>query len=436
MAQRHMTFSMAYGPIMCCAALSIITIAVQLHGRLSRYRFAGRGATRATVEATDGTREQHEEQSAVDGSLSTVPTVGSSDPTPATTFTSKVEEHERSDMVCGNMHACRAALRGSWVRSRFDGPSSNMSVSGDAVSGDAICKAAEQYDWKPALCALPPATINLYAQPYVIIGDSISMKFMEGLSSMASTEGLSCEQHQMVLLLAGGAGVQAVPWTKTVYQSTNISRLEKLWCRGRNGELRLVAVGIMNDFLCSDCHGPFSTKRGQFPLNEIELHIPELSVGAGADVMLSTGMHWTWELRHIPIQIRLAMLNKNAREAFRVARLLAGPSGTVTYRVDWPGHPSCESARFRGPNSSVSTASLEGTAYYWDTVLVFSRAVASQCAASDANIACTPLDVTSLSAQRPDAHLQGCAHPCPTAPSSAWFAVWQCLLRMNRSRTT
>ena len=48
------------------------------------------------MEATDGTREQHEEQSAVDGSLSTVPTVGSSDPTPATTFTSKVEEHELS----------------------------------------------------------------------------------------------------------------------------------------------------------------------------------------------------------------------------------------------------------------------------------------------------------------------------------------------------
>ena len=43
--------------------------------------FAGRGATRATVVATDATREQHEEQSAVDGggSPSAVPTVDSSD---------------------------------------------------------------------------------------------------------------------------------------------------------------------------------------------------------------------------------------------------------------------------------------------------------------------------------------------------------------------
>ena len=39
--------------------------------------FAGRGG--ATVVATDATREQHEEQSAVDGSPSAVPTVGSSD---------------------------------------------------------------------------------------------------------------------------------------------------------------------------------------------------------------------------------------------------------------------------------------------------------------------------------------------------------------------
>ena len=41
--------------------------------------FAGRGATMATVVATDATREQHEEQSAVDGSPSAVPTVASSD---------------------------------------------------------------------------------------------------------------------------------------------------------------------------------------------------------------------------------------------------------------------------------------------------------------------------------------------------------------------
>ena len=41
--------------------------------------FAGRGATMATVVATDATREQHEEQSAVDGSPSAVPTVDSSD---------------------------------------------------------------------------------------------------------------------------------------------------------------------------------------------------------------------------------------------------------------------------------------------------------------------------------------------------------------------
>ena len=43
--------------------------------------FAGNGATRATVEATDATREQHEEQSVVDGggSPSAVPTVDLSD---------------------------------------------------------------------------------------------------------------------------------------------------------------------------------------------------------------------------------------------------------------------------------------------------------------------------------------------------------------------
>ena len=43
--------------------------------------FAGRVATRATVVATDATREQHEEQFAVDGggSPSAVPTVGASD---------------------------------------------------------------------------------------------------------------------------------------------------------------------------------------------------------------------------------------------------------------------------------------------------------------------------------------------------------------------
>ena len=265
-------------------------------------------------------------------------------------------------------------------------------------NGTSPDNSTEPWQWVPASCMLPP-TIDAVAlcrrKSLVFVGDSMTFSAYMGLVfSLSRSADTTCAPATL-------CGMRAEPCHAQ--------------CSGPCGATTIAYV--RNDFLCcadgvNSLKINISTWRPQFDLRKLWSGAEPL-VKSGSTVVIGTGQWWTWklteneQLRGSSDQVVESIFLATVGRTLSLLVAKVGSAGRVVLRLDFPGHHACNASG--GPNAAGQPlSSYEAAEYHGrlanfgaQKIFVLNHLAAAECAR---HATCHTLDVSHLSALRPDDH--------------------------------